>query len=199
MVSITDRIKQVEKFLKDQEETPKTPEVPLTPAPILTPAPAVAPALALNDNVEVIGLLRRMLINQLIERREYERSHVLIDDSPIYDFAEETIDPGFMVTFTLTIAEGRIFFFEYFNITYNEDTIYNLYIDGVGPGTLPTLTDVLQDFGDHNIMFSPPRLCYQNVIITATNVGAIAQTYSVFMRGWFRQSVKIDQEYLGSR
>ncbi len=194
MVNITETIKQVEKFLKEQEETP---EVPLAPAPIPEPTP-VAPAPILN-NTEVIGLLRRILINQLIERREYERSNVLIDDSPIYDFAEETIDPGYMVTFTLTIAEGRTFFFEYFNITYNADTIYNLYIDGVGPGTLPTLTDVLQDFGDHNIMFSPPRLCYQNVIITALNNDNVAHTYSVFLRGWMRSSTKVDKSYLGSR
>ncbi len=195
MVSISERIKEIEKFLKEEEETP---EVPLAPAPIPEPTP-VAPAPVLNNNVEVVGLLRRMLINQLIERRSWERSNPLITDSPIYDWAEETIDPGFMVTFTLTVNEGSVFFFDYFNITYNADTVYNLYIDGVGPGTLPTLTDVLQDFGDHSPFFRPPRLCYRYVIITALNTDNVAHTYSVFLRGWFRQSVKVDKSYLGSR
>lgn len=142
----------------------------------------------------------KVIENQEVERREYNRSHILVDDSPVYDWAEAIgVEPGYQVTFTLTIPEGSVFFFEYFNITYNADTIYNISIDSVGSPTLPTLTDVLQDFGDHNIMFRPPKLCYQDVVITALNNGAIAQTYSVFVRGWFRQSVKIDKEYIGSR
>ncbi len=197
-LNIDERIKEVEKFL-NEEEKPREIQA-LTPAPIPTaPIAPITPLTTQIANTEMINLLSRIVQNQNLERMRWERCNPMITDSPVYDFAEETIDPGYMVTFTLTVNEGSVFFFEYFNITYNDDTIYNLYIDGVGPATLPTLTDVLQDFGDHSPFFKPPRLCYQNVIITALNNDDVAHTYSVFLRGWFRQQIKTDKEYLGSR
>lgn len=226
-VSTKERIKEIEKFLSDEEEnitkapfkgeykTPilgftgkfkgdvdlpvEEPALATLPAPTPpTPTPLEPPPVPI-DLSGVITLLRRILINQLIERRSWERNNPLLSDSPVYDWAEETIDPGYIVTFNLPILEGNIFFFDYFNITYNANTIYNLYIDGVGPGTLPTLTDVILDFGNHQKIFLPPRLCYQNVIITALNNDDVAHTYSVFIRGFFRSSTKIDKEYLGAR
>jgi len=181
---IEERVKRIEEFLGERERIPGIP---------------VAPVPNLNNNEGVIELLSQIGQNQNLERLRWERCNPMITDSPVYDWAEETIDPGFMVTFTLTVNEGSIFFFEYFNITYNAETIYNIYIDGVGPATLPTLTDVIQDFGDHLPFFKPPRLCYQNVIITALNDDAVAHTYSVFIRGFFRQQIQSDKEYLGSR
>ena len=85
MVSITERIKQVEQFLKDQEETP---EVPLAPAPAEEPVEEVipTPTPVLNNNIEVIGLLRRILINQLIDRRSWERSNPIAGDERIYEW-----------------------------------------------------------------------------------------------------------------
>ncbi len=175
-----------------------TPIPPLTP-PIIPPLPETYTDEMLKL-LSIIGTNQGIIIeNQNLERRRWERCNPLATDSPVYDWNEATIDPGFMVTFTLTIPEGSVFFFEYFNISYNDDTTYNIYIDGVGPATLPTLAEVMQDFGDHNPFFKPPRLCYTNVEITALNNGVIAQTYSAFIRGFFRQQIKTDKEYLGQR
>ncbi len=194
-LDIDERIKEIEKFLNVQDELePEVIPIPEPTIPIIVPAPTNQ---ALN--VEMVRLLNRMVMNQELERKRWERCNPLATDNPVYDWAEATIDPGFMVTFTLTIPEGNVFFFEYFNITYSADTVYNIYIDGVGPATLPTLTDVLQDFGDHNPFFKPPRLCYRSVVVTALNDGNEATTYSIFMRGFFRQSIKTDPEYLGQR
>ena len=181
------------------EEPIPPPTSPPAPAPIIPPPPE-------SYDEEILKLLSiigtnqgTMIENQNLERRRWERTNPLITDSPVYDWAEATIDPGFMVTFTLTVNEGSVFFFDYWNISYNDDTTYNIYIDGVGPATFPTLVEVMQDFGDHQKIFFPPRLCYTNVKITALNNGVIAQTYSAFVRGWFRQQIKTDKEYLGSR
>ena len=194
MVSITDRIKQVEKFLKEQE-TPETPVVPLTPALIPEPTP-IAPALALNDNVEVIGLLRRILINQLIERRSWERSNPIAGDERIYEWTQRTLQPGFQVNFSITVTEGQVFFMEFFNITYNADTEYEIYIDGELQGEqnpLYTLTDTPQDFGDNLPLYNPPRACYRLIEVRAANLGAIAQTYNVTFRGFSRPVEKVEK------
>ena len=188
MVSISEKIKEIEQFLKDQEETP---EVPL--APSLTP---IAPAPILNNNAEIVELLRRILINQLIERRSWERSNPLLSDSPIYDWLELSTPPGYLATFTLTVNEGVKFFLDYFNITYRDDTIYNITIDGV---TQSTTTEPVMDWADHYSMFSPPRICQNHIIITALNNGATTQNYGCFIQGWFRSSTKVDKEYLGAR
>ncbi len=193
MVNIAERIKEIEKFLNKEE---KTPEVPLAPAPIPTPSPETAPTPMLNNNAEIIGVLRRILINQLIERRSWERSNPLITDNPVYDWIELATPAGFIATFTLTVPEGRAFFFDYFNITYRDDTIYTITIDGVAE---PTTTEPVMDWADHYLIFRPPRLCYEHVIITALNNGDETQTYGCFMRGFFRQTVKVDKDYIGAR
>ncbi len=195
MVTISKRIKQVEQFLKEQEETP---EVPLAPAPIPDTIPEpipVAPAPTLN-NTEVIGLLRRILINQLIERRSWERNNPLITDSPVYDWLELSTPAGFLATFTLTVPEGQVFFFDYFNTTFRDDTVYNITIDGVAE---PSTTEPVMDWADHYLIFRPPRLCYEHVIITALNNGVDTQNYGSFLQGFFRQTIKLDKEYLGAR
>jgi len=236
-LSVDERIKEIEKFLGEEEaaiiKAPfkgeyKTPlfgfkgkfagdvDLPVEePAPLATPTEPTEPAPPISPiippppetyDVEILKLLSiigtnqgTMIENQNLERRRWERSNPLITDSPVYDWAEETIDPGYQVSFTLTIPEGNVYFFEYLNITYNADTVYEIIIDEVGDPTLPTLTDVLQDFGDHSPFFKPPRLCYRSVVITALNNDDVAHTYSVFLRGWFRQSLKTDKEYLGAR
>ena len=191
MVSISERIKQIEQFLKEEE----TPEVPLAPSPIPEPTPVVAPAPILN-NTEIIGLLRRILINQLIERRSWERNNPLITDNPVYDWLELSNPAGFLATFTLTVPEGQAFFFDYFNITFRDDTVYNITIDGVAESTT---TEPIMDWADHYLIFRPPRICYKHVIITALNNGTDTQNYGCFMQGFFRQTIKLDKEYIGSR
>lgn len=204
-ISIGERISEIETFLGQEEIKLTTTEIspPVVtepvPEPVISETPAYPAFSPTAANAEMIHLLSQMVKNQEIERKSWERNNPLTTDSPVYDWAEETIDPGYMVTFTLNVPEGQVFFFEYFNITYNADTTYNVYIDNVGPATLPTLTDVLQDFGNHAPFFKPPRLCYQDVVITALNNDDVAHTYSVFIRGFFRSEVKTDKEYLGSR
>ena len=200
-LSIKERISEVEKFLGKEEEKIKKEAEAKKLAIIQTPTTTPKQKLKIGDtsnpnNEEVVRLLGRIIEDQNIERKSWERNNPLITDSPIYDWAEETIDPGFLVSFTLIVPEGQVFFFEYFNITYNADTIYNVVIDGTAE---PTTIDTIQDFGDHNPFFKPPRMCYEQVAISALNNGVIAQTYGVFMRGWFRQTIKIDKEYVGSR
>jgi len=221
-INVKERIKEIEKFLGEEEasiikapfeasyrsntgifkgqiqgniDLPIEEPTVIPTIPTIPPPPAPIPI----DLSGVIILLSRIIANQDLERMRWERCNPLATDSPVYDWAEATIDPGYIVVFTLTIPEGSVFFFEYFNISYNPDTTYNIYIDSVGPATFPALAEVMQDFGDHNPFFKPPRLCYNNVEITALNNGIIAQTYSAFVRGFFRQQIKTDKDYLGGR
>ena len=183
---ISERIKEIEKFLNEEE----TPEVPLA-----EPTPEVAPVSNINND-EVVRILTRILLNQLIDRKSWERNNPLITDSPVYDWLELTTPPGFLATFTLTVPEGQVFFFDYFNITYRDDTVYNITTDGV---TEPTTTEPVMDWADHYLIFRPPRLCYEQVTITALNDGVTTQNYGCFIRGFFRQSIKTDKDYMGAR
>jgi len=195
-LTIGERIKEIENFLEDQEETPAP--IPLAPITIPTdvlPTP-ITPTPIINNNEEVIKILNRILINQLIERKSYERNNPLITDIPIYDWLEIETPAGYIVTFTLTVPEGFLFFFDYFNITYAPNTIFNITIDGVAESPV---TDPVQDWGNHAPFFNPPRICQDHVIITALNDGTVDQTYGCFMRGFFRQSIKIDKDYIGAR
>ena len=189
-------------------EFPEAPTVEPTPTPSV-PEPIIPPPPETYDEeilklLSIIGTNQGMLIegqnkvigNQELDRREYERNNPLITDSPVYDFEEVILQPGYQVTFTLVVPEGSVMFFELFGITYNVDSTYGLTIDGL---VFKTLTDVLQDFADFGTIFRPPRLVYSSIIITALNNGVIAEAYSLFIRGWFRQTVKLDKEYLGQR
>ncbi len=153
-------------------------------------------AISIGNQDRIIEGQNKVIENQVMDRIEYERNNPLIEDSPIYDFEEVTLDPGFQVIFTLVVPEGSVMFFELFGITYNVDSTYGLTIDGL---VFPTLTDVVQDFADFGTIFRPPRLVYSSIVITALNNGVIPEAYAVFIRGWLRQTIKTSKEYLGSR
>ena len=179
---VEEKKKAVEEFLKKQENNTNEVGTPTNNQ--------------IGGNTEVIRLLNRIVENQDRDRKEYERNNPLITDNPVYDWAELITPAGYLATFTLIIPEGFSFMFDYFNITYADDTVYNITVDGVAE---PTTTDTVMDWGDHYLIFRPPRLCYRSVVITALNDGAITQTYDCFIRGFLRQSIKLDKEYLGSR
>lgn len=172
-ISIQDRIKIIEAFLEEQEKALEP-----APKPILEPEPQ-APE-------DMITLLKKITENQEIDRKRYERSNPVENDDPIYDWAEETINPGDMVQFIYTVPEGRVFFFEYLNVVHNIDTTYYIWIDGVYQ---PTLSFALQDFGDHSQIYKPPKMAYNTVEVWCLNNWIAAQTYATFFRGfnrWYR-------------
>lgn len=197
-------------------ELPEAPAVEPTPAPAPTPSPIPPPeppydvgellAIQIVNQGTFIGNQNRIIEgqdkiieNQERDRIEYERLNVLSFDNPVYDFAESTIDSGYQVTFTLVVPEGKALFLEYFCITYAPDTIYGLVIDGVGSTTYPLITEPILDYANHQTFFRPPRICYSSVIVTATNLQAVAQTFNIFIRGFFRDTQRLNPEYLGSR
>lgn len=181
------------------EPTPPSPEPPLPP-----PEPPYdlgeLMAIAIHNQGIQIWNSTAIIQNQILDRIEYERNNPLINDNPCYDWAEETVEPGYQVTFTLLVPEGSRFFAECWNTSYNDDSYYTHTIDGVSAGTLPDLTQPLMDFGDiYSYMFRPPRIIQNHLILTAANLGLFAQTYSVFIRGFFRDSTKVDKEFRGAR
>jgi len=204
-ISVGERVEDIERFMAGKIDTSKklsdqtpTPLVPPPPQTYADESLRLLSIIATNQG-SAIQNQNRIIKNQELERKSWERNNPLTTDSPVYDWAEATINPGYQVIFTLAVPEGSVFFFEYFNITYNVDSTYDLSIDSAGTSVFPTLTDVLQDFGDHLPIFKPPRLCYMSVVITALNNGVLAQTYSCFVRGFFRQSIKTEKEYLGQQ
>lgn len=172
-MDVQEKINQIEEYLKQQEKK------------IETETPA--------ENQEILILLKKISENQEVDRKRYERNNPVEGDEPIYDWAEATIDPGEMVQFTYDVPEGHVFYFEYLNITFNPNTVYYIWIDQVYQ---PTLTDTLQDFGDHAQIYKPPKMCYNKVEVWALNNGIIAQTYSCFMRGFNRWYREINREIL---
>ena len=200
-ISIGDRINQIGSFLGEEELKLATSVKPSViepmPEPIISETPVYPEFSPTAANAEMIDLLRQVVNNQEVERVEYNRSHALVDDSPVYDWLELSVPAGSLVTFTLTVPEGSRFFFNYFNITYRADTIYNITVDGVAE---PPTTEPVTDWADHyNSVFSPPRICQRHVIITALNNGDATTTYGCFLNGFFRASTKIDKSYLGAR
>lgn len=179
-LSIQERIREVEKFLEEQEKKAIMPKAP--PKKVEEPAPP--------EN-EAITLLKKISENQEIDRKRFERNNPVENDEPIYDWNEATIDPGYMVQFSLFVPEGHVFYFEYLNVTYNADTVYYIWIDGAYE---PTLTDTLQDFGDHAQIYKPPKMCYNKAEVWCLNNGDDAQTYSVFFRGFLRWYRAIKRE-----
>ncbi len=179
-LNIQERIREVERFLEEQEKKAMKPKVP--PKKLEEPTPPE------ND---VVTLLKKIAENQEIDRKRHERNNPIEGDEPIYDWNEVTIDPGFMVQFSLTVPEGHVFYFEYLNITYNPDTVYSIFIDG---SYEPTLTDTLQDFGDHSQIYKPPKMCYNKAEVWCLNNGTLARTYSVFFRGFLRWYRAIKRE-----
>ena len=170
-LSVQQRIVEIEKFLKEQEEKVK---------PISLPEEEV------EESPEMISLLKKITENQEIERKRYERNNPVTDDDPIYDWAEATITPGQMVQFIYIVPEGHVFFLEYVNIVHNIDTTYYVWIDGQYQ---PTLSYAIEDFGDHMAIWKPPKMCYNNVQVWALNNWVAAQTYAAFFRGfnrWYR-------------
>ena len=176
-LDIDARILEIEKFLDEQEKkavkpVPKKLEEPLPPD-------------------DAITLLKKITENQEIDRLRYERINPVTGDDPIYDWAEETIDPGQMVQFIYTVPEGHVFYLEYINIVHNIDTTYSVWIDGQYQ---PNLSYAIEDFGDHMAIWKPPKMCYNNVQVWALNNWVAAQTYATFFRGFNRFYRSIHRE-----
>lgn len=184
-----------------KEPTPPAPEQPIPPIPPPYDN-QVAELLAISVQNQAIQIWNQVAIikNQILDRVSYERNNAIGNDSLLYDWDEETIDPAYQVTFTVLVPEGKVLFLQYFNITYNADSYYTHQLDSVTSPTLPDLIEPLQDFGDHGIpFFNPPHLCYSNVVFTAANLGLFPQTYGIFVRGFFRDSTKVNKEFVGQR
>lgn len=203
-ISIKERIKQVEQFLAKQEIKEKVPEakkVEVAGTPFegeyrsntgLFKGRTQGVLGSAIQNTEVVDLLKKISENQEIDRKRYERDNPVEGDEPIYDWAEETLNPGEMVQFIFEVPEGWVFYFEYPNVTYNGDTTYYIWIDGVYQ---PTLSDTLQDFGDHQQVYKPPKIAYNKVEVWALNTAAILiQTYAAFFRGFLRRYRAIHRE-----
>lgn len=183
------------------EPTPPAPEEPLPPIPPPYDN-QVAELLAISIQNQAIQIQNENAIikNQILDRISYERSNAVGNDSLLYDWAEETIDPAYQVTFTVLVPEGKVLFLQYFNLTYNEDSYYTHQLDSVTAPTLPDLTEPLEDFGDHGVpFFNPPHLCYSNVVFSVANLGIFPRTYGIFVRGFFRDTTKINKGYVGQR
>ena len=174
MADIEEKKKQVEEFLAGQGNNNQD--------------------LGISNNTEVIRLLNKIVENQEIDKLRWERNNPLQGDESIYEWSQRTLQSGYQVTFSITVPEGQVFFMEFFNVTYQDDTEYEVYIDGELQGEqnpLYTLTDTPQDFGDNLPLYKPPRACYRLVEVRAANLSAIAQTYNVTFRGFFRKTEKI--------
>jgi len=170
-LNISERIKEIEKFLEEQEKKVMKPKAPTKK--LEEPVP--------EDNV--LTLLKKISENQEIERKRYERSNPVTHDDPIYDWSEATINPGQVVQFIYTVPEGHVFYLEYVNIVHNIDTTYSIFIDGQYQ---PNLSYAIEDFGDHMAVWKPPKMCYNNVQVWALNNWVAAQTYATFFRGFNR-------------
>ena len=178
-LDVDERIKEIEKFLEEQEKKAIMPKA--LPKKIEEPYP--------ED--EAITLLKKIAENQEIDRKRWERRNAVEGDEEIYDFNEASVDPGYLVEFYLDVPEGWVYYINYINITYADDTDYNIWIDNTWE---PTLTDSILDFGNHQSYYVPPRKCYTQARITALNNGLITQTYNVFFGGFLRRYRAISRE-----
>jgi len=178
-LDIDERIKEIEKFLEEQEKKAIMPKAPPKKIEELYP----------ED--EAITLLKKIAENQEIDRKRWERRNAVEGDEEIYDFNEASVDPGYLVEFYLDVPEGWVYYINYINITYADDTDYNIWIDNTWE---PTLTDSILDFGNHQSYYVPPRKCYTQARITALNNGLITQTYNVFFGGFLRRYRAIGRE-----
>ena len=178
-LDIDERIKEIEKFLEEQEKKAMMPKAPPKKIEELVP-----------EN-EAITLLKKIAENQEIDRKRWERRNAVEGDEEIYDFNEASVDPGYLVEFYLDVPEGWVYYINYINITYADDTDYNIWIDNTWE---PTLTDSILDFGNHQSYYVPPRKCYTQARITALNNGLITQTYNVFFGGFLRRYRAIGRE-----
>ncbi len=180
-MTVEEKKKQVEEFLSEQENN--TNEV------------GALTSNQMVDNTEVIRLLSKIVENQELDQLRWERNNPIQGDESIYEWTQRTLQPGYQVAFSISVPEGQVFFMEFFNVTYNEDTEYEIYIDGELQGEqnpLYTLTDTLQDFGDNLPLYKPPKACYRLVEVRVYNDSLlIAQTYNITFRGFFRQTEKI--------
>lgn len=180
------------------EPTPPSPQPPIPP-PEGGSTEELLSVMIQNQAIQIYNQVA-IVQNQILDRISYERNNAVGNDSLLYDWAEEVVEPGFQVTFSISVPDGKVLFLEYWNVTYNANTYYIHEIDSVTAPTLPNLTEPLQDFGDHGSpFFNPPHLCYANVSITAANLGILPLTYGIFMRGWFRDSTKVNPDYVGTR
>ncbi len=131
-------------------------------------------------------LLEQKKTNELLEKQKeyFVRRNAVEFDQPIYDWAEAEVPAGYIVQFILAVPEGWEFYFQYPNISWYPDTVYSIWIDGTWE---PEMTDSLQDFGDHSIIFDPPKIAYATAEVRALNRSALTQTYNCFFRGFLRR------------
>jgi len=178
-MSVNERIKEIEKFLDKQEigVMQQRAVQPVQPIQQTQQTPMG------EGDQEMINILKKISENQEIERKRFDRNNPIEGDDPVYDWAEETIDPGQIVIFTYYVPEGHIFYLEYVNIVHNIDTTYSVWIDGEYQ---PNLSYAIEDFGDHMAIWKPPKMCYNNVQVWALNNWVAAQTYATFFRGFNR-------------
>lgn len=131
-------------------------------------------------------LLEQKKTNELLAEQKnwFVRRNAIENDQPINDWAEAIVPPGFLVQFILEVPEGWEFYFQYPNITYHDSSIYSIWIDGIWE---PTMTDSIQDFGDHSIVFDPPKRTFARAELWVLNNSAVERNYNCFFRGFLRR------------
>ena len=143
-----------------------------------------------DNNVELLETMRAIRNNQDIERKRYERDHAIEGDEPIQDWAEADVGVGEIGTFVFNIPEGFVFYWKYPSVSWNKNSTFYVYIDGA---LQPALSEVVQDMGDHQNVFIPPKKCYAKAEIRVLNNDIEEHAYSVFFGGFLRRYDKIDE------
>ncbi len=188
-LSIDERIQELEGFLQMQEEKLVQPKetLPMAPEIKLLPQQETSTDLlkSMSDNLEA------MRKNQDLDRLYYKRNNPVSTDLPIYDWNEAIVPPGSIVQFSYKVPEGWVFNWRKFAVTYNDDTTYYIWVDGRFE---PTLTDVLQDFGNLADVWIPPVRVYNKAEVWALNGGIGNSTYSVYFSGFTRRYRQIITE-----
>ena len=213
-LNIQERVVEIKKFLKEQEEKIITPK-PISPKKSETQAPfegtyktpilglkgttsgqVAIPTTPINNetNKEMLNVLKKISENQEIDRKRWERRNPFEGDESTETWSEVTIAPGYKVDFELSVNEGHVFYLDYMNITFAEDVLYDLKIDGIFSNAV---TDPLQDWGQHFSLWNPPKMCYNNIIVSALNLSDEDLTFGCFIKGfnrWYR-SIKREITY----
>jgi len=143
-----------------------------------------------DTNAELLETMRAIKKNQEIERKRYERDHAIKGDESIQDWEEADVGVGQRATFTYNVPEGWVFYWKYPSVSWNNNSTFYVYIDGA---LEPTLIDVVQDMGEHNQVFVPPKKCYSIAQIKVLNNDEEEHSYSVFFGGFIRRISKIDE------
>ncbi len=141
-------------------------------------------------NQELLSTLKAIKKNQDIDRKRYERNHAIEGDEPVHDWVEIEVEDGAVGTFTYNIPEGHVFYWQYPSISWYDNSTYYVYIDGA---LEPTLSEVVQDMGDHKNVFIPPKKCYAKAELRVLNNDGETHNYAAFFGGFLRRYTKIDE------